>query len=92
MLVYTYFGGLRATFFASYIHTVIIFTVLVVFILTYVHFGTPTLFRPFLAHFSPFFPHFFAVLHLAAKIQETGTKTLEKRSVTVENGGQNPPS
>ena len=34
MLVYTYFGGLRATFFASYIHTVIIFTVLVVFILT----------------------------------------------------------
>ena len=37
---------------------------------------TPTLFRPFLAHFFPFFPRFFRrSLRLARKIQETGTKT-----------------
>ena len=31
VLVYTFFGGLRATFFASYLHTAIIFSVLVIF-------------------------------------------------------------
>lgn len=34
VLFYTYSGGLKATFFASYIHTCIIFTVLVVFVFT----------------------------------------------------------
>ena len=31
MWFYTFFGGLRATFFASYLHTTIIFTVLIIF-------------------------------------------------------------
>ena len=34
VLFYTYSGGLKATFFASYIHTCIIFAVLVVFVFT----------------------------------------------------------
>lgn len=34
VLFYTYSGGLKATFFASYIHTCIIFTVLVIFVFT----------------------------------------------------------
>ena len=51
----------------------------------------PTLFRPFLAHFSPFFPHFFAVLPI---LPPRFRKPAPRPGKTVRNGrktaGQKP--
>ena len=54
---------------------------------------TPTLFRPFLAHFFPSFPLCFRrLLRLAPKIQDTGTKTRKNGPQRSKNGGHKPPS
>ena len=45
---------------------------------------TPTLFRPFLAHFFPFFPRFFAVPSSCPQDSGNWHQDPEKRSVTVE--------